>query len=63
MLTLSAATSLAWPMALGAIAGGYAGALAGRKLPRPVVRWFVIVVGLALSAYEFARRLGFGTSS
>jgi uncharacterized protein len=46
----------AWPMALGAIGGGYAGALLGRKLPRPVVRWFVIVVGLGLSAYEFARR-------
>ena len=44
---------LAWPMALGAIAGGYAGALLGRKLPRPAVRWFVIVMGLSVSAYEF----------
>jgi uncharacterized membrane protein YfcA len=45
-------------MALGAIAGGYAGAILGRKLPRPVVRWFVIFVGLGLSVYEFARRWG-----
>ena len=50
--------AFAWPMALGAIAGGYLGALAGRRLPRPAVRWFVILMGLGLSAYEFAHRLG-----
>jgi uncharacterized membrane protein YfcA len=49
--------SLAWPMALGAIAGGYVGAQLGRRLPRAVVRWFVIAVGLGLSAYYFAERL------
>ena len=32
--------------------------LNGRTLPRPVVRWFVIVFGLGLSAYEFIKRLG-----
>lgn len=43
------------PMALGAIAGGYAGAVVGRRLPKGVVRWFVIVVGFGLSAYYFTR--------
>jgi uncharacterized membrane protein YfcA len=49
--------SLALPMILGAIAGGYVGAVAGRGLPRWVVRWFVIAVGLSLAAYEFVKRL------
>jgi len=51
---------IAWPvvlpMALGAIVGGYYGASVARFLPRWVVRWFVIAVGLALSAYYFARQ-------
>jgi uncharacterized membrane protein YfcA len=45
-------------MAAGAIAGGYAGARVGRRLPRALVRWFVISVGLVLSAYYFARNAG-----
>jgi uncharacterized protein len=49
---------LAAPMAIGAIAGGYTAAFVGRRLPRPAVRWFVIVVGLGLSAYYFARQAG-----
>jgi uncharacterized membrane protein YfcA len=44
-------------MAVGAIGGGYAGALLGRRLPRAAVRWCVIAVGLGLSAYYFAQRL------
>jgi uncharacterized membrane protein YfcA len=42
-------------MAAGAIAGGYAGAVVGRKLPGALVRWFVIGVGLTLSGYYFTR--------
>jgi uncharacterized membrane protein YfcA len=50
--------TLALPMILGAIAGGFAAAFVGRRLPRGVVRWFVIAVGLGLSAYYFARQMG-----
>jgi uncharacterized membrane protein YfcA len=45
-------------MAIGAIAGGLTGAAVGRRLPRLLVRWFVIAVGLALSAYYFAKQAG-----
>ncbi len=48
----------ALPMAVGAIAGGYAGAHLGRALPRVAVRWFVILLGLGLSAYYFALQAG-----
>jgi uncharacterized membrane protein YfcA len=52
-----------WPLALlvavGALLGGLLAARIGRHLPRPWVRWFVIAVGLGLSAYYFARRAGF----
>jgi uncharacterized protein len=40
----------------GALLGGVIGARVGRRLPRQVVRWFVIVVGLALSAYFFVKQ-------
>src|SRR5262249_13268902 len=46
-------------MAAFAIAGGYAGARLGRRLPRPLVRWFVIAVGLGLAAYYFAKQAGY----
>ena len=49
---------LALPMMAGAVAGGYGAAFVGRRLPRWLVRWFVIAVGLVLSAYYFARQLG-----
>jgi uncharacterized membrane protein YfcA len=45
-------------MVLAAIAGGYLGARFGRFLPGALVRWIVIVIGLALSAYYFARQAG-----
>ena len=48
--------SLALPMMIGAIAGGYGAAFVGRRLPRWLVRWFVIAVGLVLSAYYVARQ-------
>jgi hypothetical protein len=40
-------------MAAAAIAGGFAGAHYGRRLPRPLVRWTVIVLGFGLAAYYF----------
>lgn len=50
---------VAWPeavvMVAGAIAGGYGGAAIARRLRPQWVRTFVVVVGLALSAYLFVR--------
>jgi uncharacterized membrane protein YfcA len=48
---------LAWPMMVGAIAGGFGAAVIGRRLPKRLVRWFVIVVGLSLAAYYFALQM------
>lgn len=42
-------------MLVGAIVGGYGGASLARKMNPRHVRWFVIVVGLAMSAYFFVR--------
>jgi len=48
-----------WPQAivmiLGAIVGGYGGAAIARKLDPLVVRRFVILVGLVMTAYFFVR--------
>ena len=48
-----------WPQAVvmiaGAVVGGYFGARYAMKLPPAWVRGFVIVVGLGMSAYFFAR--------
>jgi uncharacterized protein len=49
----------ALPMAVAAIAGGYFGASVGRLLPRQVVRLLVIVVGIGLAVYYFAKQAGF----
>jgi uncharacterized protein len=48
----------ALPMAVAAIAGGYSGASVGRLLPRSLVRLVVILVGLGLAAYFFAKQAG-----
>jgi uncharacterized membrane protein YfcA len=40
-------------MAIAAIAGGYCGARSAKCLPPEVVRWAVIIIGFALSAYYF----------
>ena len=48
--------SYAAVMALSAIVGGYLGARGARYLPRKLVRWAIIAVGLGLSAYFFWRR-------
>jgi uncharacterized membrane protein YfcA len=48
-----------WPQALvmiaGALVGGYLGAHYAQKLPQRSVRWFVILVGSAMTAYFFWR--------
>ena len=43
-------------MAIAAAAGGFSGAHFGRRIPREVVRWIVIVIGFALAAYYFVER-------
>jgi uncharacterized protein len=43
-------------MALAGIAGGFCGAHFGRRLPTAAVRWFVIVMGLTISAVQFAKQ-------
>jgi uncharacterized protein len=43
-------------MILGAIAGGYGGAIIARRLDPKMVRCFVIFVGIVMSLYFFVRR-------
>jgi uncharacterized membrane protein YfcA len=45
-------------MALASIAGGFLGAHFGRRLPRPVIRWTVILIGFGLAVYYFVRQAG-----
>jgi uncharacterized membrane protein YfcA len=51
-----------WPqtiaLGLGAIFGGYGGALIGKRLPAPVVRTATIAVAVAITAVFFARGYG-----
>jgi uncharacterized protein len=42
-------------MALGAVAGGYGGVSAAKRVPEPVLRGIVVAVGLVLAAYFFMR--------
>jgi uncharacterized membrane protein YfcA len=48
-----------WPQGIiltaGALVGGYFGAHYAQKLPQAWVRWFVILVGAAMTAYFFAK--------
>lgn len=46
------------PMILASILGGYFGARVGRRLPRPLVRWVVILVGFSLAMHRFAQQAG-----
>jgi uncharacterized membrane protein YfcA len=59
VLTFVLANAVAWPqavlMVVGAIVGGYGGAAYARRLDPRVVRTFVIVVSVALTAYFFLR--------
>jgi uncharacterized membrane protein YfcA len=45
-------------MAVAAILGGYFGARVGRRLPRALIRWLVIVIGLGLAAHYFLKSAG-----
>jgi uncharacterized protein len=48
-----------WPQALvmviGSVLGGYFGAHYGQKLPQPAVRIFVILMGIGMTVYFFAK--------
>ncbi len=48
-------------MAAAGIAGGFCGAHFGRLLPSRAVRWFVIFVGLAITAFQFAKQWEFAS--
>ncbi len=48
----------ALPMTVAAIVGGYFGASVGRLLPPPLVRLLVILAGLGLAGYYFAKGAG-----
>ncbi len=50
--------SYALAMAVASILGGYYGAVVGRRLPRWLIRGFVVVVGLVLAAYYFLVQAG-----
>ena len=45
-------------MAVASILGGYYGAVIGRRIPRAILRGFVVAVGLVLAAYYFLRQAG-----
>jgi uncharacterized protein len=45
-------------MAVASVFGGYYGAVIGRRLPRWLIRTFVVTVGLILSAYYFLEQAG-----
>lgn len=57
ILTFAVAGSVAWKWALWMMVfstlGGYVGARWSRKIPRPVVRWIVVVIGLSMSVVFF----------
>ena len=50
--------SYAAVMAVASVFGGYYGAVVGRRLPRWLIRGFVIAVGLFLAGYFFLRQGG-----
>jgi len=60
LVTFIFARVIVWPQALlmlvGALAGGYGGAYFAQKMNPQHVRWLVIVIGFAMSAYFFIRR-------
>jgi hypothetical protein len=59
VVTFIAAGAVLWPQALvmlaGAVLGGYGGAYFAQKLDPQIVRRFVILVGISMSAYFFLR--------
>jgi uncharacterized membrane protein YfcA len=47
--------TLAWPMLISSIVGGYVGASVARRLDKNLVRYAVVAIGLVLSGYYFVR--------
>jgi len=45
-------------MAIASVLGGYYGAVIGRRIPKAVLRGFVVAVGLVVAAYYFLRQGG-----
>jgi uncharacterized membrane protein YfcA len=43
-------------MAISAIVGGYLGARIARKVDQRIMRWLIVALGLALSAYYFVKK-------
>ena len=60
LATFIVARMIVWPQALlmlvGALIGGYGGAWVAQKTNPQHVRWLVIAIGFAMSAYFFVRR-------
>jgi len=60
-ITFAAAGRVDWPLAglmvVGGVAGGYSGAGLAQRLGQSTVRRIVVAIGLAISAYLFARLL------
>ena len=60
LVTFIVARMIVWPQALlmlvGALIGGYGGAWVAQKMNPQHVRWLVIAIGFAMSAYFFVRR-------
>jgi uncharacterized protein len=61
LVTFIFARVIVWPQALlmlvGALLGGYGGAYIAQKMNPQHVRWLVIVIGFAMSAYFFIRKV------
>jgi len=59
VITFIAAGLVHWPwtiiVAIGAIAGGYTGLHAARRVPARIVKGFVVLVGLVLTIYFFLK--------
>jgi uncharacterized membrane protein YfcA len=45
-------------MAVASILGGYYGAVIGRRIPKAILRGFVVTVGLSVAAYYFLKQAG-----
>jgi uncharacterized membrane protein YfcA len=58
MLEDNVSRSYAVPMAIGGLVGGYVGGMVSHRANRTVVRFIVIAVGFAASAYYFWKLYG-----
>jgi uncharacterized protein len=59
MITFILAGIIVWPQALlmlvGSLIGGYGGAYYAQRMDQQQIRWIVVIVGFAMSAYFFIR--------